>query len=476
MHHYLIFETLCPLFMSLLIIIFNSNRLGQYFSSIVAILNTAFLFPIYETLISSKNSITYLLGGYENSYGIELKLNFYSFIFLAIINISFFIFSIYKLSIKDISKLENTLILLCIAGFNGIIMSNDLFNIYVFLELASIASYGLLASSGSLPTLKAAFNYLIFGTIGASFYLIGIAFIYILTGSLNISIITERTMIYDGYSSGFIWLSFFFITLGFFIKLGLFPLHKWLIEVYSKSKSQLTMFFSFSSSTISLYLLTLFLFNVYGVWNTEKFFKINDFLQFTGIFAAIYFGYKAFTENENKKILIYSSFAQIGYMLNTIGFTYTAHDKTSINSFILQLITNAISKPVLFLLFSEEIINNLVTERKRITHLVVSSFLILNLLGVPPLLGFFGKFTMILSIIKNKSWLNLAMISINLFKENVHKTHNNYEKSKTVHTYSYIYEIIPMILVCGAVFAILIFSNYLNSILLLATNNLLLIR
>jgi formate hydrogenlyase subunit 3/multisubunit Na+/H+ antiporter MnhD subunit len=494
MQNYLISEVICPIFLSLLILIFNSNKYGQIISFIATILNLGFLIPIYK-LISEQHKITYLLGGYENSYGIELELNFYSFIFLVIINISAFTFNVYKLSIKDISYIKNALILLCIAGFNGIIMSNDLFNIYVFLELSSIASYGLLASSEALPTLKAAFDYLIFGTIGASFYLIGIAFIYMLTGSLNITHIVERTMIYDGYSSGFLWLSFFFITLGFFIKLGIFPIHKWLIEVYHKSEAHITMFFSFSSSVISLYLLSIFLFNIYGVWNTDKYFKINDLLQFIGIFSAIYFGWKAFMENENKKILIYSSFSQIGYIINTLGFTYNTYDKTSIHAFTLQIITNAISKPILFVLLSDEIIKNFDTSKKRMFHIIISSFLILNLLGVPPLLGFFGKFYMLSAIIEQRNWINLGFIgvaiifscfySVKLIHNLLHDDHRMIDRKKNnlqIESYAYaenknfLYTLVPAILICGTICIILIFSNYLSGIVLLSTNNLLLIR
>ena len=403
MSQYLIFQILTPIFFSLINTIFSSNKASQWLFFLATLINLLCLAPIYSEIIENE-SILYLLGDYENKYGIELKLNFFSFIFLAIINYTSFILSIYKFNFKDFSFKANSLLLLAITGFTGIVISNDIFNIYVFLEISSLASYALIASNRhSLPSLYAGFNYLIFGTIGATFYLIGIAFLYLYSGTLNISILMRSTGMFTDYNQYYLLLSFFFIVSGSILKIGVFPVHNWLNNVYKKSENYLTMFFSGTSTIVSIYIFCLFAFNIF-VWNNyASKIHFDIVLECIGSLSILYFSFLAYTNKNVKKILIYSSFAQAGYFLCCLG----VGTKASITAFCFQLINHGISKSVLIALFSYEMLHNLKSKTILMIHFLFSSIIILNLIGIPLLFGFFAKFNMFVAIIKDGNILTI---------------------------------------------------------------------
>jgi multicomponent Na+:H+ antiporter subunit D len=414
MSQYLIFQIITPIFFSLINIIFSSNKITQWIFLFSTFINLIFLIPIFSEIINSENSnIIYLLGDYSNQYGIELKLNFFSFIFLAIINYTAFILSIYKFNFKNFSYKTNSLLLFAITGFIGIVISNDIFNIYVFLEISSLASYALVASNNySLPSLYASFNYLIFGTIGATFYLIGVAFLYLYSGTLNISILLKNTGILTNYNQSYIFLSFFFIISGLLLKIGIFPIHNWLNNIYKKSENYLSIFFSGTSTIISIYIFCLFAFNIFVWSNYAQKIHFNYFLEFIGGISIIYFSFLAYANQNAKKILIYSSLAQIGYFLCCLGIG----TKESIAAFCFQLINHGISKSILFALFSHEIFHHLKSPLITKIHFLLTSIFILNLIGIPLFFGFFAKFNMITSIIKSKNnFFTILSVTIGTF-------------------------------------------------------------
>jgi len=411
MSNYLILQVISPIFFALINILIGSNRFGQIIFLLSTILNLIFLAPLYNELIFSENdSIIYLLGGFENKYGIELKLNYFNFIFLIIANYTSFIVAIYKINFKDFLFSKNSLLLLAIAGFNGILVSNDIFNIYVFLEISSLASYALIASNNkSLPSLHASFNYLIFGTIGATFYLVGVAILYLFSGTLNISILLKSTGIWNEYTKNFIVLSFFFITCGLLVKIAIFPVHNWLNTVYKKSENYLTAFFAGTSTIVSLYLFCLFVFNIFIWKNVSAQLHYNFILQAIGTISMIYFAFFAYENKNMKKILVYSSFAQMGYFFCCLGIGI----KAAIFAFCMQLINHGISKSILFLLFSNEML--ICIKDKKAFHFLVSAFFVLNSIGVPVLFGFFAKFNFISAIIEDKNWIVLLGTIISSF-------------------------------------------------------------
>ena len=140
----------------------------------------------------------------------------------------------------DRQTLFFTAYLLCLAGLLGMTTTGDAFNLFVFLEISSLSSYTLISFGTDRRALTASFQYLIMGTIGATMLLIGIGFIYMMTGTLNMADLAERLPAV--YETKTVRAAFAFIVIGLSIKLALFPLHTWLPNAYSLAPSALTVF------------------------------------------------------------------------------------------------------------------------------------------------------------------------------------------------------------------------------------------
>ena len=130
--------------------------------------------------------------------------------------------------------------LLAIGSLNGIILTNDIFNLFVFLEISALSSISLisLGAGTNRKALLAAFNYLIIGAIGATFYVIGVGFAYAMTGTLNMNdLIIQLTQYSEGQLAIFAGMSFMLI--GLMVKSAVFPLHLWLPPAYSHQLFQI---------------------------------------------------------------------------------------------------------------------------------------------------------------------------------------------------------------------------------------------
>jgi Formate hydrogenlyase subunit 3/Multisubunit Na+/H+ antiporter, MnhD subunit len=154
------------------------------------------------------------------------------------------------------------LFLLALAGLMGITLTGDIFNVFVFLEISSLATYALIAHGGDRRALLAAFRYLIMGTVGATFLLIGIGFLYILTGTLNMVDLAERLPAIG--ESRALQVGLAFIVVGLALKLALFPLHLWLPNAYTYAPSVVSAFIAATATKVALYVMLRFIFTVFA--------------------------------------------------------------------------------------------------------------------------------------------------------------------------------------------------------------------
>ena len=156
---------------------------------------------------------------------------------------------------------------LCLAGLLGITITGDVFNLFVFLEISSLSAYVLIAMGQRRKALFAAFQYLVLGTIGATFYVIGIGLLYLMTGTLNLADLAVRVAAVHELRPVLAALAF--ITVGLGMKLALFPLHQWLPNAYAYAPSVVTAFLAATATKVSLYVLVRFYYVVFG--NTPRF-------------------------------------------------------------------------------------------------------------------------------------------------------------------------------------------------------------
>ena len=155
-----------------------------------------------------------------------------------------------------------SLYLLLSTGFIGMVVTGDLFNLYVFIEISALAGYALTAIGKKRGALIASYNYLILGTIGATFIMIGIGYLYVATGTLNMGDLSQRLPAL--YGSNAVRTGFAFLTVGLFLKLALLPFHIWLPNVYTHAPSVVSVLMSATATKVSAYVLIRIMFTVFS--------------------------------------------------------------------------------------------------------------------------------------------------------------------------------------------------------------------
>lgn len=297
----------------------------------------------------SQEFVSYEIGGWSPPWGIEYRIDVLSaFVLLFVSFIGAAVITFAHASVeREIPRAKHYLFyatyMLCLTGLLGIVITGDLFNLFVFLEISSLSSYALIALGRSRRALMAAFQYLVMGTIGATFLLIGIGLIFQMTGSLNMADIGDRLREMEGTRTILVALAFVAVGLG--IKMALFPLHFWLPNAYTYAPSVVSAFIAATSTKVSVYILLRSTFTIFnpGFAFTELPLdtKIMS-LTLVGIFGASLI---AVFQTNLKRLLAYSSIAQIGYMLLGISFA----SEMGLTGGILHMFNHALIKGGLFM-------------------------------------------------------------------------------------------------------------------------------
>lgn len=294
--------------------------------------------------------------------------------------------------------------LLCLSGLLGVTITGDVFNIFVFLEITSLASYILIALGRDRRALMAAYTYLIVGTIGASFLLIGIGLLYQMTGTLNIADLALR--LEDVKETRTVIVAFAFVMVGISIKLAVLPLHQWLPNAYTYAPSVVSAFLAATATKVAYYLMLRFTYTIFGATFVFSSLRLNLILtplslaaMFIGSAAAIY-------QTDFKRLLAYSSIAQIGYM--TLGLSLNS--ELGLTAGIVHLLNHALMKGGLFLVagcifarLGSSAIEDMRGLGKRMpltaAALVVAG---LGLIGVPGTVGFVSKWVLVSAAIERQ--------------------------------------------------------------------------
>jgi len=234
------------------------------------------------------------------------------------------------------------LVLIALAGLLGITLTGDVFNVFVFLEISSLATYGLIAHGRDRRALIAAFRYLIMGTVGATFLLIGIAVLYILTGSLNMMDIAGRLPMAEGSRALQVGLGF--VVVGLTIKLALFPLHHWLPNAYTYAPSLISALIAATATKVALYVMLRFIFDVFGAAYSFAALPLAAGLMALAIGSMFAGSWLAIMQSNLKRMLAYSSVAQVGYMVLGVSLTTLA----GLSAAFLHLFNHGLMKAALF--------------------------------------------------------------------------------------------------------------------------------
>ncbi|MBT8049046.1 MAG: monovalent cation/H+ antiporter subunit D family protein [Xanthomonadales bacterium] len=351
----------------------------------------------------SGESFSYAMGGWEPPYGIELHVDMFSALVLLIVTgASSIALMAGKASLdKAVEHSRQPLFysawLLVLSGLAGILVSADAFNIFVFMEISSLASYIVVAGGTDRRALPAVFKYLIMGTIGATFYLIGIGLIYMMTGTLNLADMELR--IHDVADQRPILVAAGFITVGLALKAAVFPLHVWLPNAYTYAPHAVTAFLAACATKVSLYVLLRFDFVVFQQNLLGHEFQFAAFLMPLAVLAILAGSAVALFESNIKRLLAYSSVAQIGYILLGASLVSLA----GLSASLLHMFNHALAKGTLFLAvmalamrFTRLDLRHLAGSAQHMPW-TMAAFVIagLSLIGVPGTAGFISKWYLV---------------------------------------------------------------------------------
>ena len=365
--------------------------------------------------VLSDGPISYPIGDWAAPWGIEYRVDKVGALVLVIVTAIGSVVMPYARSsvaheiASDRAYLFYTMYLLCLTGLLGIAITGDVFNLFVFLEISSLSSYVLISMGQDRRALTAAYNYLVMGTVGATFYVIGVGMMYMMTGTLNMADLATRLPAVADTRT--ILMALAFLTVGLSLKLALFPLHMWLPNAYTHAPSVVTAFLAATATKVAVYALIrihLTVFGEVGLFENTPMGPILMVLALAGMFAG---SLVAIFQKNLKRMLAYSSIAQIGYMVLGLSFASV----TGLAGGIIHLFNHALMKSALFLALG------CIVMRVGSAHIdgfqglgrrmpwTMAAFVVggLSLIGVPLTVGFISKWYLVQAALE-KGWWPIA--------------------------------------------------------------------
>jgi len=371
----------------------------KYVADILANLGalSLFTFSLYSIVsISTKGVIVYKMGGWMPPIGIAMVLDGLTVFMLVTVNLVSLVVTLY--SVNYMQKYTDkwkfyTLFMLMLAGMNGVVITGDLFNLFVFLEIASIASYALVAFGTEAEELEASFKYAVMGSVASTFVLLGIAILYSYTSTLNMadmSLTLSRGA--SGYLVNFVAVLF---LMGFGLKAALVPFHAWLPDAHPSAPAPISAMLSgVLIKSLGVYALARVLYNVFGM-NIV----FSNILMFLGALSMMVGVLLAIAQFDLKRLLAYHSISQIGYVVLGLGLG----TPLGILGGLFHLFNHSIFKSLLFLnsgaveyAAGTRDLNSMGGLNQKMPVTGATSFIAsMAIAGIPPFNGFFSKLIII---------------------------------------------------------------------------------
>lgn len=357
-------------------------------------------------IVLVNNQVEYRMGGWAPPWGIVYNVDHLNGLVLIVICVVAFVnliasYRSVRWEFPDRIGPFYTLYVLFVTGLLGMVVTGDAFNLYVLLEVASLTGYALIGMGKGHAAL-AGLNYIFMGTIGASFYLLGIGYLYLATGSLNMADIAS---ILPGlYNSKVVIMAFILCMTGLCIKMALFPLHGWLPNAYLYSPSAAISLIAPLTTKVMIYVMIRITLNVFTPSFSFIELNVSNVFVWLAVIAIIMGSLLALGQKSLKKMLAYVIIAEVGYMAGGLWLG----NRVGITGAILHLINDAAMTLCLFLTagtilykIKKEVpgelqLNDLRGLFKKMPY-TMAAFVIgaLSIIGVPPTCGFFSKWYLI---------------------------------------------------------------------------------
>ncbi|PLX56788.1 MAG: cation:proton antiporter [Chromatiales bacterium] len=400
-------QVVVPILVAPMVVLLRPRGLAWAASTAASVL--AFVIAIELTLqVLGAGPVGYLMGSWPAPYGIELRVDALSALLLLVVTGASTVALVGGRQSLD-AQIEAdrqpyffAAWLLALAGLSGILVAADAFNIFVFMEISSLASYVLIAGGPDRRALPSVFKYLIMGTIGATFYLIGVGLIYMMTGTLNLADMELRIHAVGDLTP--ILAAAGFITVGLALKAAIFPLHVWLPNAYTYAPHMATAFLAACSTKVSLYVLLRFDFFVFQGNLEGHDLQFAIYLMPLAVLGILVGSAVAMFERNIKRLLAFSSVAQIGYMMLGASLVSIA----GLTAGILHIFNHALAKGTLFLAVASFAmvaaglrLNELSGIARRMPW-TFGAFVVagLSLIGIPGTAGFVSKWYLIMAVME----------------------------------------------------------------------------
>ncbi|MHC4888382.1 MAG: complex I subunit 5 family protein [Planctomycetota bacterium] len=398
-----------PLVTAFLLPIFSGlGRKGKVVATVLANLVTVSL--LVMAVASIGQSRVYEVGKWSIPLGINLVLDGLSSLLLlaiSVVSTAAMLFSTRYMEQYTAKAKFLCLFLLMVAGMNGVVLSGDIFNLFVFLEIASIASYALVGFGCEHEELEASFKYMVLGSIGSIFVLFAVALVYGNTGSLNMAYISKAIQ-GSGLNAGLSFAMALFVV-GFGLKAALVPFHAWLPDAHPSAPAPISAMLSgILIKTLGIYALARVVFNVFGVSVS-----MGWLLVVLGLLSMIAGAFLAIGQGDFKRLLAYSSISQIGYVVLGIGLggLILARDgnvawaSLAILGGLFHLVNHAVYKSLQMGGLAEKL------PFTRATCTVASA----SIVGIPPFSGFWSKLILVIAAVQAAFfWVAAIIVFVSL--------------------------------------------------------------
>jgi proton-translocating NADH-quinone oxidoreductase chain N len=368
--------------------------ISKHISKYIPILGMMFNLVVAITLIPRviNEPIIVKLGGFPPPFCINLMVDSLGVFLAALIALIGLMISIYAVDYikKGATQNYHMLYLLLLIGATGIVLTGDIFNLFVFFEILCISSYALVAYNGDKPGIESGVKYLVQGTIGSGLILMGIALLYGNFGTLNMAHIAQKI---NSTTQISIFLPLALLITGFGVEAAMFPLNAWLPDAHSSAPSSISAILSGIAIKMGVYAVIRILFTLFGASS------LLHGILFVGLLTLLVGEFAAFRQNNIKRMLAYSSTGQIGLIICAFGIA----SAMGIKGALFQITSHALAKALLFLCVGYMIyrsgsmeINSLAGMGKRMP-LISFAFAIgvFSLIGFPPFVGFASKFLIV---------------------------------------------------------------------------------
>jgi multicomponent Na+:H+ antiporter subunit D len=407
-----------PLICAPLIVVMRSGLAGWIASLGVAAATLAMSGSLMAQ-VALEGTVSYALGSWPPPWGIEYRIDAASaFVAFLVALVALVVVPYCRRSVaaevgEEREYLFYALLMLCLSGLLGMTVTGDAFNLFVFLEISSLSSYVLIALGRERRALTAAVRYLILGTVGATFYVIGVGLLYLATGTLNFADLAPRLAALEDARA--VHAALAFITVGIGLKLALFPLHAWLPGAYTYAPSAVSAFLAATATKVALYVLIRIYYSVLGPRFVFADVPVGEVLIALSVAALFIASATAIAQRDLKRLLAYSSIGQIGYITLGLGLGTEAGLAAS----LAHIFNHGISKGAVFLVAGTMALHLGSTRFEslagvgRTMPLASFAFVLggLSLIGVPGTAGFASKWLLVSAALEaGRPWIAGAVL------------------------------------------------------------------